>query len=710
MQSSSFGPAWKPTKPIRPPHRILFFDTETLPTADSTPDCEVHRLRLGHALCREFVAGKFVHVFSRDFFSPQQFAECVEHAQEHRRSLWVVCHNANFDWRIIDLVGIAAERGWSFHSPSRRKQMASAKAEGKPGLPLERFSHRHGACFVSLWIKGRRVEWLDSLNWYPFSASALGEMVGSEKLPQPGRDAAEEEWLRYCRRDVEIIADACCRWIEGTEARGWGAPKVTLAGTAAQVYRTQFLRDPIYCPDSDADRDWHRRAYYGGRVEVRRLGMIPERIQCWDVTSLYPAMMAGRKYPGKLLRRVFQPPVSSLASYLRDHCVIAEVDVDTATLELPLRIDGRLRFCTGQFHTHLAGPELEQALAGDCIRRVHRLDLFEPMELFSEYVNTLFSLRKEAAENNNAVMKTVYKLLMNSLYGKFGQKGVEYRYWIDPDPHPPSMEVGQSDSDGKNRVELERFGPVVREAKEEGESRLSHPAIAAYVTSYGRVYLEAAKRALGENGFVYSDTDSLFVLSEGPPASCWQQGYPNEGLGSWQLAVETAGVVIHGKKDYEILCPQCCPTRPKPCPSCPRCGGSGIVRTIKGVRRAAEIVSTALGVDGFRALGSRQSTPQPRRYLTVRQLLFHSLAEVWHSGWAPEVRIETVTKVLSRVFRDGDIMPDGTVKPFHLRPGQWEDCQANPKRWHDAAGLASAPVRQQSTAPHRRQRGGLHTR
>lgn len=703
MEKKAYGPAWTITKPAAPPHRILFFDTETLPVGSAIAGLEIHRLRLGHAICREFVDGQYLDVFRRDFFSADEFGQCVEHAQEHHRKLWVVCHNANFDWRIVDLVGLCQRRGWLFYSPSRENVILQEKRKGNIGLPLHHFSHKYGACFITLWINGRRVDFLDSLNWYPFSAAALGEMLGVGKLPQPSRHASDAEWLVYCRRDVEIIADACCRWIEGTEQRGWGAPKVTLASTSAQVFRSQFLRNPIYCPDLDADREFHRAAYYGGRVDVRRLGVIPERIQCWDVSSLYPSVMRGQLYPTKLLRRVYDAPTSSLRQYLNSHCVIGEVDIDSETIELPVRIDGRVRYCTGKFKTHLAGPELEWALSNDCISKVHRLDLFEPAELFTDYVETLYSLRQHASDDNNHVMKTVYKLLLNSLYGKFGQKGVDYHYYVDEDPHPPAMEVGQCDDKGLFRIDKERFGPVVRVSREEGESRLSHPAIAAYVTSYGRMYLLAAKQALGESGWCYSDTDSLFTLAEGQPPIKWQAGYPVSGLGSWRLVTETRGMVIHGKKDYEYVCPECCGQRLGKSIVCARCHNSGMVRTIKGVRNSAQIISTAMGVDGFNALGNKSERPQIRRSITVRQLLFHSLAEVWHSGWTPEVRIENITKVLSRVFRDGHIMPDGTIRPFHLLEGQYEDCLANPRRWHEAVGLTCAPVQRRSSDLRRKQ-------
>src|SRR5262249_11479721 len=83
-----------------------------------------------------------------------------------------------------------------------------------------------------------------------------------------------------------------------------------------------------------------------------------------------------------------------------------------------------------------------------------------------------------------------------------------------------------------------------------GESRYSHPAIAAHVTAYGRVLLWELLESAGIQHVHYMDTDSLHVTRQGlenlaPYLS------PTE-LGKLKIEKKVDTAVYYGPKDYEL--------------------------------------------------------------------------------------------------------------------------------------------------------------
>lgn len=111
--------------------------------------------------------------------------------------------------------------------------------------------------------------------------------------------------------------------------------------------------------------------------------------------------------------------------------------------------------------------------------------------------------------------------------------------------------------------------------------------------------------------------------------------------------------------------------------------------TIKGVRKQAEIVAEAGAGLGGPILTPTLAHQFRRPAAVVKQLLFHSLAEVWHEGWTPTVKIETIVKTLSRSFTDGEIGLDGRVRPWVLTLDQVARARAEPPAWHRAEGLSA---------------------
>jgi hypothetical protein len=114
----------------------------------------------------------------------------------------------------------------------------------------------------------------------------------------------------------------------------------------------------------------------------------------------------------------------------------------------------------------------------------------------------MYSKRQEMKQQGST-MEKVAKLLMNSLYGKFGQKFTDRDNWI---PLPETLEELDKYDD------FERFGNYIRvKTNMTKPASFCFPIWALYVTAYGRLKLYDILRVANP---YYCDTDSIITKSE----------------------------------------------------------------------------------------------------------------------------------------------------------------------------------------------------
>lgn len=274
-------------------------------------------------------------------------------------------------------------------------------------------------------------------------------------------------------------------------------------------------------------------------------------------------------------------------------------------------------FPVGTFRTVLATPELRRALSMGHIRKVHRLALYEHAVLFSEYVLYFWNHRLEAKRQGDETLSWLLKLMLNSLYGKFGQSGRVYedRDLTLDDEIKSWVEL---DADTGEVHHYRQFGGLIQELSREGESRDSHPAIAAHVTSAGRSLLWSLMSTAGRENVYYCDTDSLFVNDEG--LHRLRHHMDSGELGALKLEWSSDSVEIFGCKDYVV-------------------DGS---RKIKGIRKNAEVLGSGVFV----------------------QDVFRGFKGMLRDGDLDRQLITRTRKVLTREYRKGTPDPTGRVLPL----------------------------------------------
>jgi len=594
---SRFPHYLKANKGSETPQNAIWFDTETLQVQTSPGEVE-HRLWFGW--------GCFSRVWTTDtwtepewfrFESPSEFWSWVVSKCRKKTRLYLFAHNLLFDARVVDTFRHCRERGF---------KLSRSVIDAPPTILVWR-------------REGMTIEMLDTLNWWRVPLAALGDRVGLPKLEMPKESAPRATWDAYCRRDVEVLVRTLREWWMFLGTHDLGGFARTLAGQAFRTYRHRFMTSPIFIDANEKSLETSRAAYYGGRTECFFIGRYENPVRVYDVNSMYPAVMRENVFPSVHVCHLKRPSRSEMERWVSEFCVCALVTLETDEPAYPLRTKDKLIFPVGRFETFLSTPEIAYALARGHFVKADNVAVYEKAPLFASFIEELYERRLEATRKGDETARYMLKILMNSLYGKFGQRGKvweregeaaddEFRVWKELD-----YETGHV-------YNWRQYGGVLERLSEEPEGLESYPAIAAHVTAYARMFLWGKICSIGLENVLYLDTDSLYAT-----AGAWialESVSDLERLGAWKLERESPWVRIHGPKDYEM----------------------------EGYRKTKGVKKNARWID--------ENTLEQEQWDSLRSALRDS------SDRAP--RIVTIRKHLKRVYTKGTVLPSGRVLPLRL--------------------------------------------
>jgi len=598
------------------PVRLVFFDTETKPVETALPETTDQKLWFGYgAYVRRFDDFIWSEPKWKHFEQPTEFWDWIFELSAEKTALYVFAHNLGFDVSVTKGFDILVNNGWEGEKPI---------LDDPPSV-------------IKYRKNGKTIVLLDTLNFFRVPLWVLGKSVGIEKLEMPQYSDPLEMWETYGHRDVEVILYAIIQWLNFVHNENLGNFAKTLPGQSLQAFRHRFMTHKIYIDSNEDALELARRAFHGGRTECFKLGKFKENVHCVDINSQYPTVMKDNRYPLKLLTRMKKCTPEALQSFIDNGlCVVADVCVETGRPIYPIIRDEKLVFPVGNFVTSLSTPEIAEALSHNEIVQVYEASVYSAAPIFKDYIEYFWAQRKIAQENDDLTGSYMYKLLMNSLYGKFGQNG---RVFLD---------VGKADNNDvkvykvwdaelKTHRKFRQFAGVIQEESKDSESRDSHPAIAAHVTAYGRVLLWKLIDVAGLGNVFYCDTDSLFVNDIGLKRLDKEIGIE---LGQLKHEWSSNNVVIRGNKDYQI--------------------DGGL--KIKGVRKNAQMIlwtGPSTGAETFIPI-------EQIRFDTFMQDRFQSIKGKLREGILSQQKISKITKVYRRQYLKGLVQDDGWISPFDL--------------------------------------------
>lgn len=575
-------------------------DTET--REEAQPDGSAkHRLTFGWCVYhRRHRGGRWSKGNWHRFDSVDGFWVIVAGYAAQGTRLDIYCHNAAFDAQVVAAIPTMEGYGWT---------LEFAVLEGPPT--------------VITWRKGRAtVRWLDTLNIWRLPLAAIGANIGLAKLDCPGVGVTGPEADTYCKRDVEIVWEALRRWWSFIQREDLGTVSPTLASQAFTAFRHRFMSHEVFCEANPDSLSISRDSYRGGRVELYQWGVVPGPITVVDVNSMYPYVMRDAEVPTKLLTVVARRPPEVIRDYLDKYAVVARVLLETDEPAYPVDHEGRLTFPVGRLVANLAGPELLYALDHGHVADVLSAAIYERAPLFRGFVDWCWGERLKALDEGREVDAWLYKIMGNSLYGKFGQRG---RIWEFTGDLMPGVTADLSSLNLETHVweRVRAVGGQVQKLREDAESFNSFPAIAAYITAAARQYLYRLLQLVGPDSRRYCDTDSVWFSGTVP--STLSPYIDTRRLGGLKVEAVYDWVKLWGPKDYET------PAKSK----------------TKGLRKDA--VQLEAGV--------------------YRQLHWTGWSAALSAGEVDAPRTYPVTKSITRYYTKGVVGPYCHVSPLTL--SQW---------------------------------------
>lgn len=290
------------------------------------------------------------------------------------------------------------------------------------------------------------------------------------------------------------------------------------------------------------------KCYYGGRTEAFKIGQTFS--YKFDVNSMYPFIMKNAKFPNVEKLKKYDGDWSYFLKYylLKENyegmvsCTIKHHHTKFGFL--PYRENGKLVFKCGTYRGDWTFSELRFALKNNAIEIVefHSAIYAESVKsIFDEYVSELYEKRMSNKDNFKGYM---YKIFLNSLYGKWGEKNKLKCAYFEKVPYDLLSEFNAKGIEYRI-IPFNQHRDDCRVEWNTGKHKKnSIPVFASYITALGRIHLLELMLKYQDSEITYVDTDSI----------CCE--VPNIATGDelGQIKLESAIIVeINGLKNYKEI-------------------------------------------------------------------------------------------------------------------------------------------------------------
>lgn len=531
-------------KKIEMQNNFMFIDTETY-TKKLNDNQEVLKFKLG---CSVYWDRKENIIERKDFFKVNNFWNYLVSKFKETNEIILFAHNMDFDFKILNGYKQLIERGF---------QVNNWYIQGKTFIINFVFKTEKFKKVLKVW---------DTMNYSSAPLKKIGKVIGLDKLKIDFEKDTDDKLLIYCRRDTEIIFRFIRELINFLLEYKLSDLKPTSASLSLNIFRHKFYDKQklgIYIHNWKKAIQLERDSYSGGITDCFKVGEFNEELYKLDINSMYPYVMKNNLLPTKLIFWGSNPEYSSEKLYnvfkntYKKYALIIRCKIDLpkefAYILQKSKINNvdKSVFIAGKFDTVLTSPEIHFVMKYGKILEIYEISVYKQNIIFKEFIDFFYDKRLEFKSLKNGVYEQFCKLVMNSQYGKWGQKNIKYFVLKEME----SVEIKNFgtiiDADTEEHFQLIQFGNKLFKIEQSDEnSKDAFVAISSFVTSYARMllvkYILKAKR---ENLY-YTDTDSLFVNKIG--FDNLKEFISETELGMLKLEEKAKCVKIFRPKFYEF--------------------------------------------------------------------------------------------------------------------------------------------------------------
>ena len=382
----------------------------------------------------------------------------------------------------------------------------------------------------------------------------------------------KDEAIKYCKLDCKCLHQIMTKFNEliFNEFSINVHNVLTLPALAMRIFKTKFMpKNTIYQLHGIIERNI-RQSYTGGSVDSyiphNKIGNFIESneyetIYHYDANALYPTVMTKDLMPvGKPIAFLGNIRQVEPDAYGFFYCKITSPEyLEHPILQRRIRTsDGLIRTIAGlgSWQGWLASHEMDNAMKFGYQFEIIRGYEFELGDIFSTYIEKLYNLRLQYGKGTP--MNLIAKLLMNSLYGKFGMSLEKTQVEIYDTTDKADLELFNEmlislEYTVSDYIKIDNFYVMVRKTAPElsNDDQPYHGvdvniAIASAITAGARMWMSILKNNSLFNLY-YSDTDSIVVDKQLPSFMV------GSDLGQYKLEHTVERAVFLAPKVYGLL-------------------------------------------------------------------------------------------------------------------------------------------------------------
>lgn len=401
-------------------------------------------------------------------------------------------------------------------------------------LIVSSFVDRGKPDIIRYHVGGKTITWISGRQFFDQSEESLAETLGFKpQYPRLPPVTGDRDELDPCDRAALWLKafTELCTWWRGIDGGPLGA---TPGGSAWSFVRKRLKpKTVLSCQEPDI-RKIEELSLFGGEANTWFYGPVqptyrtgeidpgtsedmPYPVQLgpldhWDVSGMYPNLLASELYPTRYLYQYREPSVDSLRAMLDRWCVIATVVLRTDSPDYPVRHGDRVIHPVGHFVATLTTPDLVHAVASGSVVRVVRAVTYVAGRPFQVALRELLAHRAAAVKAGKPAWELFVKLLSNSFGGRLAMRSHGWRR--APGVRPVKLWgewIGRNADTGETRRYRSRGG-LVDVWQEIDTPTRPLAACFAHLTAYGRSAMRELRATLPPRSVVSQDTDGVWLL------------------------------------------------------------------------------------------------------------------------------------------------------------------------------------------------------